>query len=131
MAKRKGAGRYVLTDQDLGKRTGERRLMVLHALASVAGHTEKPKGRAAANPFPTSTGSLSPVQLARAWRLHPSTTYRCLERLRKARAVLRRGFGVTAEYEITEQGLSKLRWLLDRRAAMEQYRAKKAGKGKP
>lgn len=59
--------------------------------------------------------TLTPMDLARAWRVHPSSAFRVLERLRKddrsGAAVRRTGTGLKAEYEITEAGLKKLAYL--------------------
>jgi len=97
-----GEGRHQLTDKDLGKRRGDRRLMALQALASALQQAQKDKNVAS---------SLTPHEFAKAWRVHPSSAFRVLERLRHSGAVERSGVGLNAEYEITEKGLQKLEYL--------------------
>jgi DNA-binding PadR family transcriptional regulator len=70
--------------------------------------------------------SLTPHNLAEAWRVHPSSAFRVLERLRAGGAVTRAGAGLNAEYEITEKGLVKLEWLTAK--AVIEARAAKARK---
>jgi DNA-binding PadR family transcriptional regulator len=98
----KGEGRHQLSDGDLARRRGNRRLMALQALLSAQRQHGRDK-----DILP----SLTPVNLAKAWRVHPSSAFRVLERLRRSGAVARSGVGVEAEYEITEAGLQKLAYL--------------------
>lgn len=80
--------------------------MALQALASAARQHEQDKDVLA---------SLTPLDLAAAWRTHPSSAFRVLERLRRddraGAAVRRAGTGLRAEYEITDAGYKKLAYL--------------------
>lgn len=98
--------RHKFTSQDLEKRRGDRRRMALAALDSA----RKQHGR---NPVIEPT--LTALELAQAWKVHPTSAYRVLERLRRQGAVRRAGVGLRAEYEITERGLKKLQWLKETR----------------
>ena len=99
-------GRYQMTEKDLAKRRGDRRALALKALVDANNQSLK-------NPDVRST--LTPEDLAEVWDVHVTSAFRCLERLRKAGCVDRAGFGVQAEYTITEKGVGKLRWLLKHR----------------
>ena len=57
---------------------------------------------------------MTPLELSEALQVHPTSAYRCLERLRKAGAVTRTGWGVKADYAITAKGLDKIEWLEQR-----------------
>lgn len=76
--------------------------MALQALISALRQHQKDKGV-----LPT----LTPAELAKAWRIHPSSAYRVLERLREAHAVTRAGRGLNAEYGVTQAGLKKMAYL--------------------
>lgn len=54
--------------------------------------------------------SHTPADLAAAWHVHPTSAFRCLERLREHGFVTRTGAGLKAEYEITQKGVKKLEW---------------------
>lgn len=98
---------------DLLKRRGDRRRLVLQALLSAARQHEEDRD--------VSRG-LTPLELAKAWRLHPSSVYSCLQRLARAGAVLRQGVGLGAEYGITRKGQDKLAWLNEVEAARAKFR---------
>ena len=97
------AGRHQFTAEDLRKRRGDRRRLALEALLDAVRQHRKDK---------TVGDTLRATDLAEAWRVHPTSAYRVLERLRKSGAVERAGFGVRAEYWITQKGVGKLRWLI-------------------
>lgn len=111
-----GQGRHELTKADLKKRSGDRRRMALSALAQALQQHANDKDVMA---------SLTPLDLAKAWKVHPSSAYRVLERLRRVKAVARAGVGLTAEYEITHRGIDKLDWLNEQGAAREAFLKRK------
>lgn len=117
-AKRNTDNLYRPTKADLKKRRGDRRRLALRALYQAA-QANKKDGKV----LPSHT----PSDLAATWKLHPTSTLRVLERLRKQGCVSRTGRGVEAEYQITEGGLKKLAWL-DRVAAALKIVDGKAGK---
>lgn len=55
-------------------------------------------------------GSVTPLDLAKAWRITPSGTYQLLERLRKFGLAERAGVGHGAHYRITDKGIQRLEW---------------------
>lgn|SRR5574342_211264 len=110
---------YRVTKADLAKRRGDRRRMALQALADAARQHEKDQ-----DVLP----SLTPENLAEAWRVHPTSAFRVLQRLLKAGAVVRAGTGVGAEYQITEKGYTKLEWMTAR--ARIEAKAAKPAKGR-
>ena len=73
----------------------KRRFQILLALQAAEEDEELPK---------------TPEDLAALWGIDPLSAYRPLETLRKHGCVIRRGSGVTAEYEITEKGEARIRW---------------------
>jgi len=54
-------------------------------------------------------GPRTAEDLADEWDMLPNSAYKVLERLRKYANIRRRGSGHSAEYEITERGLEKLK----------------------
>ena len=106
MKKNESPNWHHLTAGDLKKRRGDRRLLALRERekAEVAYELRKKKDRNA-TPF------VQCSKLAKKWGLHPTSAYRCLQRLVKAGAAERAGFGVHAHYRITEKGKNKMAWL--------------------
>jgi DNA-binding IclR family transcriptional regulator len=84
-------GKYKVTAEDFAKREPDRRLKVLKEVQS--------------------RETASPKELAEAWDLHPTSTFRALERLRKSLCVERVGRGITARYSITNRGIDRLKKL--------------------
>jgi len=84
--------RYRVTPEDLLKRKPGRRSMALELLIAK---------------------NLSPKELAGLWDVHPTTTYRLFERLRKAGYAKREEgmSGIGATYSIVEKGRHKLGYL--------------------
>jgi len=112
-------GRHRLNQDDLGKRRGDRRRMALQALSSALAQHAKDSDVAP---------SLTPLELAEAWDVHPSSAYRVLERLRRGKAVERAGLGLTAEYQITEMGQERLEWFKEFDKARARFAKKKRGR---
>ena len=104
--------RHRLTKGDLSKRRGDRRLLALELLAKTdAAHRKAVRSAATGRRVNIPVPFRRPVELARLWKLHPSSTYRVLERLRKYGSVKRRGAGIRAEYMITDAGRRKMAFL--------------------
>lgn len=82
--------RYEFTQEDLSKRTGERRKMALEALEASDSTCD---------------------ELADIWGIHTISVFKVLERLRKKKYVDRDRKGLGATYIITDKGREKLEWL--------------------
>jgi ATP-dependent DNA ligase len=82
--------KYQLSDLDLDKRRGDRRVLALEALL------EKTR---------------TPQELADMWGVHLTSSYRVLERLRKRGCVQRDERSYDSTYSVTEEGVEKLEFL--------------------
>lgn len=100
--------RYRLTEADLAKRRGDRRLLALRSLVHAQEQHLATRGKKREED--RIQPSHTPTELATAWHVHPTSAFRCLERLRQHGFVTRTGAGLKAEYEITPKGIRKLEW---------------------
>ena len=119
--------RHRLNSADRNRRRGDRRYLALDSLAAARITAERDRElpesrRRGIAPW------LTPLDFAAAWRVHPSSAFRVLERLRRSGAVKRAGEGVAAHYEITDEGAARLGWYEERGEALKQFRS---SRGKP
>jgi DNA-binding PadR family transcriptional regulator len=121
--------RYQLTEADLAKRRGDRRLLALQSLVNAQKQHQATRGKKLEEDriLPSHT----PGALAAAWKIHPTSAFRCLERLRKYGFVTRTGMGLKAEYEITPKGVRKLEWFRRWAAFQKEWAERESAAANP
>jgi hypothetical protein len=117
--------RHELTSEDRARRRGDRRLAALRGLRDQKAAYERDLALPDARRRGVAAG-LTPYEFASSWRVHPTSAFRVLERLRKSAAVDRVGSGLGAVYWVTDAGLARMEWLAVKAKVDERLKAGRA-----